>query len=101
MTSDEVSLTFCVLACRSSEVVPFRHGVTEFFPLLRRHLLAASFPATSGAVSMMMASKSAEQDPAQRQQSQRLPERKRPPSEQRRQQPVPQMHDYLAADEDK
>jgi hypothetical protein len=38
-----------------------------------------------------------EQNPAESQQSDSLPEGDLPPSEQRRQQPIPQMHHYFAA----
>ena len=47
-----------------------------------------------------MASKSAEEDPAQRQKSKRLPEGDLAPAEERRQQPIPQLPHDLAADED-
>src|SRR5579872_243190 len=82
-------------------VEAFFHRLPEFFPLLRRHLLATSFPPPAWAVSMMMASESAEEDPAQRQQAQRLPERQHAPAKEWGQQPVPKMHDDFAADEDK
>jgi hypothetical protein len=42
-----------------------------------------------------------EEYPAQRQNSDRLPERKLSPAKEQRQQPVPQMHHDFAADEDK
>jgi hypothetical protein len=44
---------------------------------------------------------SAEQNPAQRQQSQRLPEAKRAPAEQRRKKPVPQVHHHFTANKGK
>jgi hypothetical protein len=48
-----------------------------------------------------MESKSAEEDPAQRQDSKRLPEGNLAEAEERRQQPIPQLHHYFAADGDK
>ena len=48
-----------------------------------------------------MTTPSAEEDAAQRQKSKRLPEGDLAPAEERRQQPVPQMHHQFAADEDK
>jgi hypothetical protein len=44
--------------------------------------------------------KASEQNPAESQQSDSLPERNLPPSEQRRQQPVPQMQHHFAANRD-
>ena len=48
-----------------------------------------------------MTAPAAEEDAAQRQKSQGLPEGDLAPAEQRRQQPIPQAQDYFAADEDK
>ena len=58
----------------------------------RRHVVLA---ATVAAV----ASQPAEEDPAQRQQSKRLPERNLRHAEERRQQPIPQQLHELATDE--
>jgi hypothetical protein len=46
-----------------------------------------------------MTTVASEQNPAQRQQAESLPETQRLPSEKRRQQPVPQAHHNLAANE--
>src|SRR2546422_936074 len=80
------------------------------FPLLRGHLLPtlghavrhALFHATAdtGATGTVPA-KSADEDPAKQQESQRLPEGDLAPTEERRQQPVPQVQHYFAADGDK
>jgi hypothetical protein len=45
-----------------------------------------------------VASQAAEEDPAQRQKSKRLPEGNLAPAEERRQQPIPQKHYDSAAD---
>src|SRR5512146_2548209 len=71
------------------------------FPLLRGHAVPAlghadSVIGATGAVE----SKSAEEDPAQQQQPQRLPEADLAPPEERRQQPIPQVQHDFAADED-
>ena len=85
------------------------HALTESLPLLRRHGVppiahaigeaighAAADVRSAGA----MPSKSAEEDPAEQQNSQRLPEGNLANAEDRRQQPVPQLQDDFAADGD-
>jgi hypothetical protein len=47
------------------------------------------------------AAKSAEKDPAQDQDSYRLPEADRMPAKESRHQPIPQVHDYKAEHRDK
>ena len=49
---------------------------------------------------MHAAAESAEEDPAERQEAERLPERDPGPAEERRQQPVPQQPHDLAAEGD-
>src|SRR5580692_7681444 len=78
----------------------------ELLSLLGRHLLPAlvhtlvySSPHI-GATAMTATTPASEQNPAESQQSDSLPEGDLPPSEQRRQQPVPQMHNELAANPD-
>src|SRR5207253_7334457 len=81
------------LACRRPEAPTFAHALPESVPLFRRHVLAALFHATAeigaaGTVPPM----SAEENPAQRQKSKRLPEGDLAPANQRGQQPIPQVH---------
>src|SRR5271167_2506085 len=85
-----------------AEAEAFAHALPESFPLFRRHVLAALFHATAetGATGTVP-SKSAEKDPAQRQKSKRLPESDLAPAEERRQQPIPQVQHYFAADDGK
>src|ERR1039457_5631974 len=89
-----------------AEAATSAHALLESFPLLGRHGLPALGhaigPATAELGAMAtVASKSAEEDPAQRQHSKRLPEGKLAPAEERRQQPIPQLLYYFAADGDK
>src|SRR5258708_19880741 len=75
----------------------FAHALTELLALLRVHVSAALFHAlfnpTAGAgATRTVVSKSAEEDPAQRQNSQPLPEANHPPPEKRRHQPIPHPH---------
>src|SRR5713226_7451062 len=84
--------------------------LAELFALLGRHLLPAlvhplpntliDSPSDIGA-RKAMGTPASEEDPAQRQKSQRLPERDLPPAEERRQQPIPQVQHDFAADGDK
>src|SRR5208337_2186281 len=84
-----------------AETAMFAHALPELFPLFRRHglpplsLAAAELGATS-----TVASQSAEKNPAQCQHSKCLPEGKLVPAEKRRQQPVPQLLHYFAAEGD-
>jgi hypothetical protein len=59
-------------------------------------LYAAAKVGTTGTVPSM----TTEENPAQHQNSQPLPEGNLAPAEEHRQQPVPQVHDYFTADED-
>src|ERR1035441_9122022 len=78
------------------------HLVAEFLSLFG----GQTFPARGhrappfGAMRAMI-SEASEQNPAEGQQPEGLPEGNQLPSEQRRQQPVPQMHDQFAAQPDK
>src|SRR6266542_2208625 len=80
----------------------YAHALPELFPLRRGHVVPALGHATTelGAIATV-ASKSAEEDPAQRQHSKRLPEGNLAPAEERRQQPIPQLPHDFAADRDK
>src|SRR6266852_7274946 len=91
-----------VLARRCTEAEAFAHALPESFPLFRGHVLAALFHATAeiGATGTVR-SPSAEKDSAQHQDPKRLPEGDQAPAEERRQQPIPQMQHYFAADGDK
>src|SRR5271157_197635 len=91
-----------VLAGGRAEAEAFAHALPESFPLFGRHVLATLFHAAAetGATGTVP-SQSAEEDPAQRQQSQRLPKGDLAPAEERRQQPIPEVQHYFAADEDK
>src|SRR5690349_19850665 len=76
--------------------------VAELFPFLRRHVVPAlGHPPPKIGAMKTTASNAPEQNPAESQQSDSLPESDLPPSEQRRQQPIPQVHHDFAADEDK
>src|SRR5216683_3723584 len=90
------------LAGRWAEAEAFAHALPESFPLFRGHVLAALFHATAeiGATGTVR-SPSAEKDSAQHQDPKRLPEGDQAPAEERRQQPIPQMQHYFAADGDK
>src|SRR5258707_4117336 len=85
-----------------AEAPTFAHALRESFPLFRCHVLAALFHtmAETG-VTGTVQSKSAEEDPAQQQNPKRLPEGNRAPAEELRQQPIPQLQHYFAADDDK
>src|SRR5258708_37903997 len=85
-----------------AEAPTFAHALPESFPLFRRHVSAALFHATAEIGSpRTVSSQSAEQDPAQRQKSQRLPEANLAPAEERRQQPIPQANHHFGAREGK
>src|SRR5580693_7599056 len=79
--------------------------LAELLALLGRHPLPAlvhalsDSPPHTGAL-RATATNASEQNPAERQQSESLPEGNLPPSEQRRQQPVPKMHHQFAANPD-
>src|SRR5271155_6085479 len=90
-----------VLAGGWAEAEAFAHALPELFPLFGRHVLAAlgHSPPIIGAMKAATTNAS-EQNPAESQQSDSLPEGNLPPSEQRRQQPIPQVQYYFAADDD-
>ena len=91
-----------ILAGGWAEAEAFSHALPETFPLFRRHVLAALFHATAETgTTGTVRSKSAEEDPAQRQNPQRLPEGDLAPAEEWRQQPIPQVQHLFAADGDK
>src|ERR1039457_5989902 len=77
------------------------YGTAKLFPLLRRHVPAAPVEVAAAFAARCTMAQTTKQNPAQCQQSQRLPETKRPPAEQWRQQPIPQVHHHFAAYEDK
>src|SRR2546425_10381030 len=85
-----------------AKAATFPYAFPQSFPLLRGHALPALFHATAdiGATGTVQ-SKSAEEDAAQRQDPKRLPEGNLAPAEERRQQPIPQVQHYFAADGDK
>src|SRR5208283_2836073 len=88
------------LARRSVEAAASAHALPEFFALLGRHALPALGHATAGVGAVPPpATHAAEEDPAQGQHPNRLPEGEKAPDEERRQQTIPQMHHQLAADE--
>jgi hypothetical protein len=89
------------LASGRAEAEAFAHALPELFPLFGRHVLAAlgHSPPRIGAMKAATANAS-EQNPAESQQSDSLPEGNLPPSEQRWQQPIPQVQYYFAADDD-
>src|SRR6266852_1252958 len=78
------------------------YTLPQSFPLLRGQMPPALFHATAetGATGTVP-SKSAEEDAAERKDPKRLPEGKLAPAEERRQQPIPQVHHDFAADDDK
>src|SRR5215472_12115469 len=89
-------------------------ALAEFLAFLRRHLfppLPHAFSHSLGHTfsdavthvpfSTARASPPAKKNPAEKQQSKRLPETNEAPAEKRRQQPVPQTHYDLAPDHDK
>src|SRR5713226_7219363 len=106
----EFHLLPLALAGGRAEAPAFTHALPEPFALLRGHVRAALGHALGHALFYATAkmgatgtvpSKSADEDPAQQQESQRLPEGNLAPAEERRQQPVPQVQHYFAADDDK
>src|ERR1035441_1837461 len=78
------------------------HALPGSFPLLRGHVLPpfchsiAHSTAKIGAMGTVPP-QSPEEDPAQHQNSQCLPESNLPPAKERRQQPIPQLQHYFAA----
>src|SRR5271169_6443584 len=85
-----------------AEAEAVAHALPELFPLLRGHIPTALFHApTKTGTTGTVPGTSAEEDAAQREDPQRLPEGNLVPSEERRQQPIPQLHHYFAADGDK
>jgi len=92
-----------VLAGVRAEAEAFAHSLPESFALFRRRVPAALFHATAetGVPVITVPSQSAEQDAAQQQKSQGLPEINLAEAEERRQQPIPQVQHDFAADEGK
>src|SRR5713226_1053276 len=92
----EFRLLPLVVAGGCAEAEAFAHALPESFPLFRRHVRAALFHATAEigttGTAGTVPSQSAEEDPTESQQSESLPEGDLAPAEERRQQPVPQMH---------
>lgn len=79
------------------------HSVAEFFALFRTHVLPTLMHAAAEVrttTSVPAPSVVAEENTAQRQQSNRLPESNEPPPEKARQQPVPEPHHNFTANED-
>src|SRR5712692_4990715 len=106
----EFHLLPLALAGGWAEAPAFTHALPEPFALLRGHVRAALLHATRAALLHAtteigapgtVQSKSAEEDPAQRQDPQRLPEGDLAPAEERRQKPIPQMQHDFAPDGDK
>src|SRR5438309_11082057 len=90
------------------ETAACAHAFPESFALFWRHAIPALAHAIDDAIGdatadmrLMAAaeSESAEQDPAERQHSKRLPEGQLTPTEEGRQQPIPQEPHDFAADE--
>jgi hypothetical protein len=89
-------------ACGRAKAATSAPALLDSFALFGRHVFPALGHATAEVgTTRTTPSMVAEEDPAERQNSNRLPEGKLAPSEERRQQPIPQMHHYFAADEDK
>src|SRR5580765_793365 len=84
-----------------TDVVALIHRSPELLPLFRGHVPAPPAESASTVPSRTAVVQPSEEDPAQRQQAECLPEAERPPAEQRRQQPIPQMHHHFAAHEKK
>src|SRR2546425_3171244 len=99
--ADAASLPLA-LAGGWAKAATFPYTFPQSFPLLRGQMPPALFHATAetGATGTVP-SKSAEEDAAQRQDPKRLPEGNLAPAEERRQQPIPQVQHYFAADGDK
>jgi hypothetical protein len=100
----EISLLTFALAGGWAEAPTCAYALPESFPLFGAHISAALFhvhaTAKIGAAGAVP-SESAKQNSAQSQKTKRLPESDLAPAEERRQQPVPEMHYQLAADEGK
>jgi hypothetical protein len=79
----------------------FAYPLPESFPFLRRHGLPALRHSTAKTGTRgTVAPKSAEQDPAQRENPKRLPEGNLAPAEDRRQQPIPKLPHYFTSEGD-
>ena len=79
----------------------FADALAEAFALFGGHAAAAVVPLMTETVAAgTVPSKSAEKDAAKREKSNGLPERYFAPAEERRQKPVPEVQDDLAAGED-
>src|ERR1700680_1944669 len=90
------------LASGWAEAATSTHALPESFALLSGHVLPALGHAPAGFRAMeTSASKSAEEDPAERQNYKRWQESNLAPAEERRQQPIPQLQHHFAAEGDK
>src|SRR5438270_10917630 len=97
-----VSLSWsCALAGSRAKTATSAPALPRPFALFWRHACVALIHTLLNATADIgaartVSSKSAKEDPAERQNSKPLPERYLPPAEQARQQPVPQAHHYFA-----
>src|SRR5947209_159582 len=99
--ADAASLLLA-LARGCAEAPTRARALPKPFPLFRGHVSATLFHATTHiGASGTAPSQSAKEDSAQRQDSKRLPEGNLAPAEERRQQPIPQVLHYFAANKDK
>src|SRR5579862_8408656 len=89
------------LLSTASDPIPLIHRFAKLLSLFWRHTPAASTEAAAARAARSAVAESSEQDSAQGQQPQSLPEAKRSPAKQRRQQPIPQVHHHFAADKEK
>src|SRR5215469_13337366 len=101
-TSSRSFLCLCLsLAAGRAEAIAFIHRFPDPFPLLGRHIPTSSAETAAAGAARPAMPQSTKQNPAQRQQPQRLPEGKHSPAKQRWQQPVPEAHHHFATDESK
>jgi hypothetical protein len=85
------------------ESEPLADSLPESFSIFRTHALGHSLrnAATTIRTRHAVPSKSPKKNPAERQNSDRLPEGDLTPAKERRQQPIPQAQHYFASDADK
>src|SRR5207245_5345472 len=101
-TAFDLASSPLALAGGLAEAATGAHALPESFPLLWGDALTALGHATAEVrAAGTVESQSPEEDPAQRQNSNRLPESNLAPAEERRQQPIPQLQHHFAADGDK
>ena len=85
-----------------AEAEMFAHALAEAFAFFGGHAAAAVVHAIAEAVAAgTVPSETAEEDAAEREESHGLPEGDFAPAEERRQEPIPEVQDDLAANEDK